>query len=54
MVGQQMTVFKKQKGNAPRDVVGNLVVIDAQPKTATVKVLSCNDPIQKGLLVQAK
>jgi hypothetical protein len=54
MVGQQMTIFKKQKGDLPREVVGNLVVIDTQPKTATVKVLSCNDPVYKGLLVQAK
>jgi hypothetical protein len=54
MVGQQMTIFKKQTGDMPREVVGNLVVIDAQPKTATVKVLSCNDPVQRGLLVQAK
>jgi len=54
MVGQQMTIFKKQKGDLPREVVGNLVVIDTQPRTATVKVLSCNDPVQKGLLVQAK
>ena len=54
MVGQQMTIFKKQKGDLPREVVGNLVVIDTQPKTATVKVLSCNNPVHKGLLVQAK
>jgi hypothetical protein len=54
MVGQQMTIFKKQKGDLPREVVGNLVVIDTQPKTATVKILSCSDPVQKGLSVQAK
>jgi hypothetical protein len=54
MVGQQMNIFRQQKGDSPREVVGNLVVIDTQPRTATVKVLSCNDPVRKGLLVQAK
>lgn len=54
MVGQQMTVFKQLRGDLPREGIGNVIVIDTQPKTATVKVLSCSDPIRVGLLVQSK
>lgn len=54
MVGQQMTIYKQTRENLPRMAIGNLVVIDARPTTATVKILSCSDSIHKGLQVQAK
>lgn len=53
-VGQQMTVYKQVKEGLPRLGIGNLIVIDTQPKTATVKILSCKDAVRPGLQVQAK
>lgn len=53
-LGQQLTVFKRVKKDVPRQAIGNIVVIDVQPKTATVKVLSCRDPIEEGYQVQSK
>ncbi len=54
MVGQQMTIYKQVREDLPRLAIGNLVVIDTRPTTATVKVLSASDSIRKGLQVQAK
>ncbi len=54
MVGQQMTIYKQEREGLPRMAIGNLVVIDTRPTTATVKVLSASDSIRKGLQVQAK
>ncbi len=54
MVGQQMTVLKQIRKDLPVEGIGNVVVIDTQPKTATIKVLSCADPIRVGLSVRAK
>lgn len=53
-VGQQMTIFRQKKPNFPREAIGNLVVIDTQKKTSTVKVLSCREPVEKGDIVQVK
>jgi hypothetical protein len=54
MVGQQMTIFRQSRPDLPREGIGNLIVIDTQPRTATIKVLSCSDPVRLGLQVQAK
>jgi hypothetical protein len=54
MVGQQMTIYKQVREDLPRIAIGNLIVIDTRPTTATVKILSCSDSIHKGLQVQAK
>jgi hypothetical protein len=54
MVGQQMTIYRQARPDLPREGIGNLVVIDTQPRTATIKVLTCSDSISKGLQVQAK
>ncbi len=54
MVGQQMTIYKQIREDLPRVAIGNLVVIDTRPTTATVKILSCSDSIHTGLQVQAK
>jgi hypothetical protein len=52
--GQQLTVFKRVKSDLPRDAIGNVVVIDVQKNTSTVKVLSCRDSIEIGFQVQSK
>ncbi len=54
MIGQQLTIFRQAKADRPREGIGNLIVIDTQPRTATVKILSCSDSIVMGLQVQAK
>jgi hypothetical protein len=53
-VGQQLTVFKRVKKGLPREAVGNVIVIDVQKATSTVKVLSCRDSIEVGFQVQSK
>jgi len=53
-VGQQMTIYKKIREDLPREGIGNVVVIDTQAKTATIKVLSCSDAIRIGMQVQGK
>jgi hypothetical protein len=51
--GQQLVVYKKakKKGSLAK-MIGNLIVINVQTKTSTVKVLSCNNPLRIGDLVQ--
>ena len=53
-VGQQLIVYRKVKEDAPIQVFGNIVVIDAQDTTATVKVLSCRDAIIIGDLIMSR
>jgi hypothetical protein len=53
-VGQQLTAFSKPQGERPARAAANLVVIDAAPVTATVKVLSARDSLRLGDLVQVK
>ena len=52
--GQQLTVFKRVKTGMPREAIGNVVVIDVQKATSTVKVLSCRDSIEVGFQVQTR
>jgi hypothetical protein len=52
--GQQLTVFKRVKTGMPREAIGNVVVIDTQKNSSTVKVLSCRDSVEVGLQVQTK
>ncbi len=52
--GQQLTVFKRVKRGFPREAIGNVVVIDVQKTTSTVKVLSCRDSVEVGFQVQTK
>jgi hypothetical protein len=52
--GQQLTVFKSVKTGMPREAIGNVVVIDVQKATSTIKVLSCRDSIEVGFQVQTK
>lgn len=53
-VGQQMTIYRRIRKDLPRQAVGNLIVIDAQKGTSTIKVLSCSDSIEPGFQVQSK
>ncbi|NIM59835.1 MAG: hypothetical protein GTO16_12985 [Candidatus Aminicenantes bacterium] len=51
--GQQLVVYRKsKKKGALVKMFGNLVVINVQKKTSTVKVLSCSIPLRVGDLVQ--
>ena len=51
--GQQLVVYKRsKKKSAFVKMIGNLIVINVQRKTSTVKVLSCNNPLKVGDLVQ--
>jgi hypothetical protein len=52
--GQQMIVFKDQGEGIPPYIYGNLVVIDAQTQTSTVRILSCKDTIELGALVKTQ
>ncbi len=51
-VGQQMTIYRTIRKDLPIQGIGNIVVIETKAKTATIKVLSCSDPIRKGMWVQ--
>lgn len=53
-VGQQLIVYRKVREDAPIQVFGNVVVIDAQETTSTVKVLSCRDAIKIGDLIMVR
>lgn len=51
--GQQLLVYRKvKKRGASIKMVGNLVVINVQKKSSTVRVLSCEDALEVGDRVQ--
>jgi len=51
-VGDQLIVYREPVKDAPLQVIGNVLVIDAQEHTSTVKVLSCRDALRIGDLIQ--
>jgi len=53
-VGQQLIVFREEEKGAPLYIFGNIVVIDTQSKTSTVKVLSCRDALRMGDEIQTR
>jgi len=53
-VGQQLLVFRRLHENVPLQIFGNVLVIDAQTNTSTIKVLSCKDVLMKGDVVQVR
>jgi len=53
-IGQQLVVYRKLYEDTPLLVFANIVVIDAQKRTSTVKVLSCKDALVIGDLVQTR
>lgn len=52
--GQQLIIYRIVEEGAPIQVLGNLVVIDVQKRTATIKVLSCKDVVMLGDRVQTR
>jgi hypothetical protein len=52
--GQQLLLYRELHADAPLQVYGNLVVIDVQEETATVKVLSVRDSVNLGDLVMLR
>ncbi len=52
--GQQLIIYRVVKEGAPIQVLGNLVVIDVQKRTSTIKVLSCKDVVRLGDRVQTR
>lgn len=52
--GQQLIIYRKLQKGVPIQIIGNLVVIDVQKNTSTVKVLSCNDVVMLGDRVQTR
>jgi len=53
-VGQQLIVFREEEKDAPLYIFGNVVVIDIQSQTSTVKVLSCRDALRMGDEIQSR
>ncbi|MFC2164950.1 hypothetical protein ACFLT2_08150 [Acidobacteriota bacterium] len=53
-VGQQLIVFREEEKGAPLYVFGNVVVIDTQNNTSTIKVLSCRDALRYGDEIQTR
>ncbi len=52
-LGQQFVVYRRsKKKGALVKMFGNLIVINVQKETSTVKVLSCSTPLRIGDLVQ--
>lgn len=51
--GQQLVIYRKTKGKKGAiENIGNLIVIDTQMKTSTVKILSSKSPLRLGDMVQ--
>jgi peptidoglycan-associated lipoprotein len=51
-VGQQMTIYRTIRKDLPKVGIGNVVVVETQAKTSTIKVLSCSDAVRIGMQVQ--
>jgi hypothetical protein len=52
--GQQLIAYKTSREVVSPQIIGNLIVIDVQRKTSTIKVLSCNDPLRAGDRVRTR
>jgi len=53
-LGQQLVVYRKLYEGAPLYVFGNMVVIDTQKQSCTVKILSCKDALMIGDMIQTR
>ena len=51
-VGDQLIVYREPVKGAPLQIIGNVLVIDVQQHTSTIKVLSCRDAIRIGDFIQ--
>lgn len=52
--GQQLVAFRISREAVTPKILGNLIVIDTQRKTSTVKVLSCSDILKLGDRVRTR
>lgn len=52
--GQQLIAYRLSREAVALNIIANLVVIDTQKTTSTVKVLSCRDPIRLGDRVRTR
>lgn len=52
--GQQLIGFRRVQGDVPRQAIASLIVIDAGPNWAAVKVLTSKDVLRVGTEVQTK
>jgi len=50
---QQLIVYRLADKNTPV-VLANIIVVDVQPQTSTIKVLSCRDIIKDGDLIKGR
>jgi hypothetical protein len=53
-LGQQLVAYRRLHKETPLFVFGNMVVIDTQKTSCTVKILSCKDALLIGDLVQTR
>jgi len=53
-LGQQMIVYREVEKDAPLHIFGNVVIVDIQKKTSTIKVLSCRDAVRIGDLIMVR
>lgn len=53
-VGQQLIIYRKSEKDDSVGIIGNLIIIDTQKKTSTVKILSCKYAVMKGDRVQTR
>ena len=53
-LGQQMIVYRKVEEDAPLQIFGNVVIVDIQNKTSTIKILSCRDAVRIGDLIMVR
>jgi len=53
-VGDRLTVFREISKEAPPKLLGELIIINTQSNTSTIKVLSSQDSIKLGDVVQVK
>lgn len=52
--GQQLIIYRKVQEGVPIQILGNLIVIDVQKRTSTIKILSCKDVVMLGDRVQTR
>lgn len=53
-VGQQLIIYREEEIDAPLYIFGNVVIVDVQKRTCTVKSLSARDAIRLGDFVMAR
>lgn len=51
-IGQQLIIFREVEKNAPLKIIANVVVIDVQAETSTIKILAARDTVVLGDKVQ--